>query len=56
MRLAVHCKLLESCDCLCLQVDAVVDHFMRFMHEERTLPVVWHQSLLVFIQRSALRS
>ena len=33
------------------QVDAVVDHFMRFQQEERTLPVVWHQSLLVFVQR-----
>jgi len=32
-------------------VDAVVDHFMRFLREDRTLPVVWHQSLLVFIQR-----
>lgn len=32
-------------------VDALVDHFMRFLREERTLPVVWHQSLLVFIQR-----
>jgi len=29
----------------------VVDHFMRFLREDRTLPVVWHQSLLVFIQR-----
>ena len=33
------------------QVDALVDHFVRFQQEERTLPVVWHQSLLVFVQR-----
>ena len=29
---------------------------MRFMHEERSLPVVWHQSLLVFIQRQVKMS
>ena len=34
-----------------LQVDALVDHFMRFQTEERALPVVWHQSLLCFVQR-----
>ncbi|KAK9863174.1 hypothetical protein WJX84_011381 [Apatococcus fuscideae] len=32
-------------------VDALVDHFMRFQTEERMLPVVWHQSLLCFVQR-----
>lgn len=38
-----------------LQVDAMVDHFLRFQNEERTLPVVWHLSLLVFVQRYVLR-
>lgn len=32
-------------------VDALVDHFMAFVREERELPVVWHQSLLCFVQR-----
>ena len=34
-------------------VDALVDHFLSFSKEERTLPVVWHQSLLCFVQRCA---
>ena len=32
-------------------VDALVDHFVRFTDDARQLPVVWHQSLLVFVQR-----
>lgn len=32
-------------------IDALVDHFTRFAREERVLPVVWHQSLLCFVQR-----
>eukprot|EP00884_Botryococcus_braunii_P012914 jgi/Botrbrau1/21623/Bobra.43_1s0025.2 len=32
-------------------IDMVVDHFLRFKSEARTLPVVWHQSLLTFVQR-----
>lgn len=36
---------------LLLQVDALVDHFMRFLKDDRALPVVWHQALLCFIQR-----
>lgn len=32
-------------------VDALVAHFLHFQAEERTLPVVWHQSLLAFVQR-----
>lgn len=32
-------------------IDALVDHFVSFSKEERLLPVVWHQSLLTFIQR-----
>ena len=32
-------------------VDALVDHFLRFSVEERDLPVVWHQTLLTFVQR-----
>jgi essential nuclear protein 1 len=37
-------------------VDAVVSHFMRFENETRTMPVIWHQSLLAFVQRSAISS
>jgi len=33
------------------QVDALVDHFARFSADERQLPTVWHQALLVFVQR-----
>jgi hypothetical protein len=32
-------------------VDAVVAHFMRFVNETRIMPVIWHQSLLTFVQR-----
>lgn len=32
-------------------IAALVDHFMRFVGETRELPVLWHQSLLVFVQR-----
>ncbi|CAG8577525.1 9592_t:CDS:10 [Paraglomus occultum] len=32
-------------------VDALVYHFMRFKNDERTMPVLWHQSFLVFAQR-----
>ncbi|CAM9749597.1 unnamed protein product, partial [Discosporangium mesarthrocarpum] len=32
-------------------IDALVNHFMAFVDETRTLPVLWHQSLLVFAQR-----
>lgn len=32
-------------------IDALVDHFMTFTKETRVLPVLWHQSLLVFAQR-----
>ena len=32
-------------------IDAVVNHFLSFANEERTLPVLWHQALLVFVQR-----
>lgn len=32
-------------------IDALVDHFMTFTSEKRVLPVLWHQSLLVFAQR-----
>ncbi|XP_017982941.1 PREDICTED: bystin [Theobroma cacao] len=33
-------------------VDAVVSHFMRFLEDTRIMPVIWHQSLLAFVQRS----
>ena len=32
-------------------IDALVFHFLRFKTEERDLPVLWHQALLVFVQR-----
>lgn len=32
-------------------IDALVDHFASFSDDERRLPVVWHQSLLSFVQR-----
>ena len=32
-------------------VDSVVFHFLRFRNERRELPVLWHQSLLTFVQR-----
>ncbi|KAI9475631.1 MAG: Bystin-domain-containing protein [Benjaminiella poitrasii] len=32
-------------------VDALVMHFARFMNDPRDMPVLWHQSMLVFAQR-----
>jgi essential nuclear protein 1 len=32
-------------------VDAIVFHFARFMTDDRDMPVLWHQSLLTFVQR-----
>ncbi|KAI1890769.1 hypothetical protein AGOR_G00157030 [Albula goreensis] len=32
-------------------LDALVAHFLRFRTEKRTLPVLWHQSLLTLVQR-----
>lgn len=32
-------------------VDAIVFHFVRFTSDDRELPVLWHQSLLTFVQR-----
>lgn len=32
-------------------VNALVENFLRFANEDRTLPVVWHQSFLCFVQR-----
>ncbi|GAA5817405.1 hypothetical protein MFLAVUS_010951 [Mucor flavus] len=32
-------------------VDALVMHFARFMNDPREMPVLWHQSMLVFVQR-----
>ncbi|KAG4191721.1 hypothetical protein ERO13_A07G112700v2 [Gossypium hirsutum] len=36
-------------------VDAVVAHFMRFLEDTRIMPVIWHQSLLAFVQRLHLK-
>jgi essential nuclear protein 1 len=32
-------------------VDSVVKHFEKFMNDTRKLPILWHQALLVFVQR-----
>ena len=32
-------------------IDSLVQHFTSFIDESRELPVVWHQSLLTFVQR-----
>ncbi|EDO40390.1 predicted protein [Nematostella vectensis] len=32
-------------------IDAAVYHFLRFLTDKRTLPVLWHQCLLTFVQR-----
>ena len=32
-------------------LDAVTFHFLKFQHDSRKLPVLWHQSLLTFVQR-----
>ncbi|KAG0570469.1 hypothetical protein M758_6G158300 [Ceratodon purpureus] len=32
-------------------LDSVLAHFVRFIEDDRDLPVIWHQSLLTFIQR-----
>ena len=34
-----------------IAVDAVVDHFMRFLDVEGPMPVIWHQALLALAQR-----
>lgn len=44
--------LLEKKYALPYQVlDALVAHFNRFRYDKRQMPVLWHQSLLVFCQR-----
>lgn len=35
-------------------VDALVFHFIRFKRDPRIMPVLWHQSFLVFVQRYVL--
>ncbi|VDN94525.1 unnamed protein product [Brugia pahangi] len=32
-------------------IDALIKHYLRFREEERKLPVLWHQSLLAFVER-----
>lgn len=32
-------------------IDAAVFHFIKFEHDKRQMPVLWHQSLLTFVQR-----
>jgi essential nuclear protein 1 len=36
----------------CLQVvDALSRHFLSFGSDPRVMPVIWHASLLIFVQR-----
>ncbi|KAJ1688782.1 hypothetical protein LUZ63_012937 [Rhynchospora breviuscula] len=35
----------------CFAFDALLKHFLSFMEKETTMPVIWHQSLLSFVQR-----
>lgn len=32
-------------------IDAVYDYFMNFLEDDRKFPAMWHQTLLVFVQR-----
>ncbi|KAG0501257.1 hypothetical protein HPP92_001329 [Vanilla planifolia] len=32
-------------------LDAIVAHFLRFLEDKRVMPVIWHQTLLAFVQR-----
>ncbi|CAH8362019.1 unnamed protein product [Eruca vesicaria subsp. sativa] len=34
-----------------LAIDAVAAHFLRFRKETSVMPVIWHQTLLAFVQR-----
>ncbi|PIA56310.1 hypothetical protein AQUCO_00700560v1 [Aquilegia coerulea] len=44
--------LLDKKYCLSYRVlDGLVAHFMRFLEDVRVMPVIWHQSLLTFVQR-----
>ncbi|KAJ3690030.1 hypothetical protein LUZ61_019194 [Rhynchospora tenuis] len=44
--------LLDKSDALCRRAfDAVLMHFMSFIEKETIMPVIWHQSLLSFVQR-----
>lgn len=32
-------------------IDRLVEYFSAFMEEQRRLPVIWHQAVLIFAQR-----
>lgn len=32
-------------------IGALVNHFMSFANDKRQMPVLWHRSLLAFVQR-----
>jgi essential nuclear protein 1 len=32
-------------------IESLIRHFTSFLQDDRTLPVLWHQALLVFVQR-----
>ncbi|KAK9092870.1 hypothetical protein Syun_027781 [Stephania yunnanensis] len=35
-------------------LDVVVSRFMRFLYDTRAMPIIWHRSLLTFVQRLQL--
>lgn len=37
-------------------LDAMVAHFVKFYDDSRVMPVIWHQSLLAFVQRLVLHA
>ncbi|KAF5178780.1 Bystin [Thalictrum thalictroides] len=44
--------LVDKKYCLAYRVlDGLIAHFMRFLDDTRVMPVIWHQSLLSFVQR-----
>ena len=47
----INILLNKKCALPKMAVNAVAQHFMTFLTDTRQLPVLWHQSLLTFIQR-----
>ena len=46
----LHVLLRKKCQLPYRVVDGVVEHYMKFKTEGRLLPVIWHQTLLIFVQ------
>lgn len=32
-------------------IDSLITYFVGFEHDERKMPVIWHQNILMFVQR-----